>query len=228
MKVLTGLWMKHSVAALFSLAIVACGNFGMSEEQLLQRARLFMEKKEYMAAVIEAKNTLQKNPANAEARYILGVISLDYGEYLAAEREFQRADLTGWGDGLARIGRARALFELDLYEELASNIRLEAGYSDTVKAELLALRAAAEASMEEPDQALATLREAVELDPAAFQVFMTQIQLLLDEDELQSANGRIEVALKAFPGNLELLLLQARIVLAEGDVGGQEELSPNS
>jgi len=224
MKVLAGLWMKYSVAVLFSLAIVACGNFGMSEEQLLQRARLFMEKKEYKAAVIEAKNTLQKNPGNAEARYILGVISLDYGEYLAAEGEFRRADLTGWGDGLARIGRARALFELDLYEELANNVGLEAGYSDTVKAELLALRAAAEASMEEPDQARATLREAVELDPAAFQVFMTQIQLLLDEDELQSANGRIEVALKAFPGNLELLLLQARIVLAEGDVGTGKQL----
>ena len=143
MKVLTGLWMKLSVVVLFSLVIVACGNFGMSEEQLLQRAKQFMEKKQYIAAAIEARNTLQKNPDNAEARYLLGNITLDYGDYPAAEQEFRHADFAGWGDGLARIGRARALFELDLYQELANNVGLEAGYSDTVKAELLALRAAA-------------------------------------------------------------------------------------
>ena len=224
MKVLTGLWMKHAVAVLFSLAIVACGNFGMSEEQLLQRARLFLEEKQYIAAAIEARNTLQKNPDNAEARYLLGIITLDYGDYSAAEQEFRHADLSGWGDGRARIGRARALFELDLYEELANDARLESGYSDTVKAELLALRAAAEASLEETDKAQATLGEAVALDPTAFQVFMTQIQLLLDADKLQAANDVIDTALEKYPGNPELLLLRARIMLAVGDVGTGKQL----
>jgi len=224
MKVLSGLSMKHSVVVLFSLAIVACGNFGMSEEQLLQRARLFMEKQQYMAAAIEARNTLQKNPDNGEARYLLGVITLDYGDYSAAEQEFRHAVRTGWGDGLARIGRARALFELDLYEELADNVGMEAGYSDTVKAELLALRAAAEASLEETDKARVTLGEAVALDPTAFQVFMTQIQLLLDADDLQAANAEIDAALEKYEGNQELLLLKARIALFEGDIGVGKQL----
>ena len=210
MKVLSGLWMKHSVAVLFSLLIVACGNFGMSEEQLLQRAKQFMGEHQYMAAAIEARNTLQKNPDNAEARYLLGVIALDYGDYSGAEQEFRHADRAGWGDGLARIGHARALFEQALYQELTNNVELETGYSDTVKAELLALRAAAEASLEETDKARVTLGEAVALDPTAFQVFMTQIQLLLDTDELQVANGIIDTALKQYPGNPELLLLKAK------------------
>ena len=192
-----------SMFVLFSLVIAACGNFGMNEEQLLQRAKQFLQEREYMAAAIEVRNTLQKNPDNAEARYLLGVITLDYGDYASAEREFRHADLSGWGDGQARIGRARALFELGQYRELATDVEIEAGYSDTVKAELLALRAAAEASLEETDQARATLREAVALDSDVFQVLMTQIQLLLDEDDLQAAAGAIDVALKQYPGNPE-------------------------
>ena len=211
--------MKISAALLLSLLIAGCGNFGLNEEQLLQRARQFMEQREYIAAAIEARNTLQKNPDNPEARYLLGVITLDYGDYSAAEREFRYADLAGWGDGLARIGRARALFELDLFQDLANSVEPEAGYSDTVKADLLALRAAAEASLEETDKARATLREAVALDPTAFQVFMTQIQLLLDEDDLQVAAEKIDAALEKYPDNPELLLLQARIALVEDDTG---------
>ena len=66
-----------SMFVLFSLVITACGNFGLNEEQLLQRAKQFLQEKEYIAAAIEARNTLQKNPDNAEARYIMGVIMLD-------------------------------------------------------------------------------------------------------------------------------------------------------
>ncbi|RLA02048.1 MAG: PEP-CTERM system TPR-repeat protein PrsT [Gammaproteobacteria bacterium] len=107
---------------------------------------------------------------------------------------------------------------------LVNDFVLKAGYSDSIKAELLALRAAAEASLEDTGKAQATLREAVALDPTAFQVSMTQIQLLLDEDDRQAANGQIDAALKEYPGNPELLLLQGRIALAEGDIGVGKQL----
>ena len=223
-KVMVITWMNRSTTLLLSLLIVGCGNFGLGEEELLQRARQYMEQREYVAAAIEARNTLQKNPDNSEARYLLGVITLDYGDYSTAEREFRLADLAGWGNGLARIGRARALFQLELYPELANNVGLEAGYSDTVKADLLALRAAAEASLEETDKAVATLLEAVALDPTAFQVLMTQIQLRLDEDDLQAAAAEIDTALESYPGNPELLLLQAKIALVDGDIAAGKQL----
>ncbi|MGB5715689.1 MAG: XrtA/PEP-CTERM system TPR-repeat protein PrsT [Gammaproteobacteria bacterium] len=210
--------MKHSVPLLFSLLLAGCGNFGLDEEQLLQRAKQFLSEREYIAAAIEARNTLQKNPDNPEARYLLGVITLDYGDYSTAAREFRLADLAGWGDGLARIGRARAMLELGLFQELIAEVELETDYSVAVKADLLALRAAAEASLEETDKARATLREAVALDPSAFQVLMTRIQLLLDEDDLQEATDEIETALESYPGNPELLFLQAKIALVDGDV----------
>ena len=46
-KVVTG-----SMFVLFSLVIAACGNFGLNEEQLLQRAKQFLNEREYIAAAI--------------------------------------------------------------------------------------------------------------------------------------------------------------------------------
>jgi len=224
MKVTTKARMKISVSLLLALLVTACGYFGLDEDQLLQRARQYMQEREYKAAAIEVRNTLQKNPDNAEARYLLGEITLDYGDYTTAEREFRLADLAGWGDGLARIGRARALLELNLFQDLVHGVELENGYSDTVKADLLALRAAAEAGMEETDRARTTLSEAVALDPEAFQVFMTQVQLLLDEDDLQAAADAIDSALEKYPGNPELLLLQAQIELVDGDISTGKQI----
>jgi putative PEP-CTERM system TPR-repeat lipoprotein len=217
-------WMMITVYLLLALLVAACGNLGLDEEQLLQRARQYMQAGEYRAAAIEVRNTLQKNPLNGEARYLLGEITLDYGDYPTAEREFRHADLAGWGDGLARIGRARALLELNRFQELVNGIEVEDGYSDTVQADLLALQAAAEAGMEETDRARTTLGEAVALDPDAFQVLMTQVQLLLDEDDLQAAAGAIDSALEKYPGNPELLLLRARIELADGDASAGKRI----
>jgi putative PEP-CTERM system TPR-repeat lipoprotein len=209
---------KWLTAVSFTLLLVACGSFGLDEEQLLQRARAYLEDEQYQAAAIEARNTLQKNPQNAEARYLLGVITLEYGDYITAEREFRHADLLGWGDGTARVGRARAMLELGEYESLVEHIDTDEAFSATVNADLLALRAAASAALEDYNGALEILAEATALDPSAFQVYMTRVQLRLDDNDLGAATAIIWDALERYPENPELLLLQAKIDLVEGNI----------
>ena len=46
--------MKWLAAISFTLLLVACGNFGLNEEQLLQRAKAYLEDEQYQAAAIEA------------------------------------------------------------------------------------------------------------------------------------------------------------------------------
>jgi putative PEP-CTERM system TPR-repeat lipoprotein len=210
--------MKWLTAISLALLLVACGSFGLDEEQLLQRAKSYLEDEQYQAAAIEARNTLQKNPQNAEARYLLGVITLEYGDYITAEREFRRADLAGWGEGAARVGRARAMLELGEYQLLVEQITTDEAFAGTVNADLLALRAAASAGLEDYDRSTAILAEATALDPSAFQVYMTRVQLQLDDDDLAAATAIIRDALERYPKNPELLLLQAKIDLAEGNV----------
>jgi len=209
--------MRQSALVLAVVLLSSCGNFGLNEEQLMQRAWQYMQQGEYRAAAIEARNTLQKNPQNADARYLLAVISLQYGDYRTAEREYRLVDNAGWGDGLARIGRARALLELGELAQVVDATKLLPDYSDTVKADLLALQAAAQSAMGQPERARASLQQATALDPSAWQVVLTQIRLLLAEDEIQQAASAAEAALGSYPDNAGLLLEAAEIALLQND-----------
>ena len=82
---------RHSAGALLVLAAVAligCGP-GASDKELIDNAKRYMAEKKVNEATIEIKNALQTNPENAEARYLLGEISMQIGNLASAEKEFQ-------------------------------------------------------------------------------------------------------------------------------------------
>ena len=60
-------------------------------EGMLASAKEYLAKGDQTAAVIQLKNALQKNPALAEARFLLGTALLDTDEFPAAEKELRKA-----------------------------------------------------------------------------------------------------------------------------------------
>lgn len=82
-----------------------------SEQELVQRAKDFQGKGDLKASVIELKNALQKNPNNAEARWLLGEIYLQAGQGNEAEKEFLKARQLGVDAEslVVPIGQARIL-----------------------------------------------------------------------------------------------------------------------
>ncbi len=60
-------------------------------DDYVREAEAYLEKGEAKAAVIQLKNALQENPANIEARLMLGRIYLQAGDGASAEKEFERA-----------------------------------------------------------------------------------------------------------------------------------------
>src|SRR5471030_2345690 len=92
---------------LLLLSISACQRW-QSNEQLLAQARQYRQLGQDRAAVIELKNVLQKDPAHAMARSLLGQIYLDQGDALSAEKELRRARSLGMGKEqiLPALGRA--------------------------------------------------------------------------------------------------------------------------
>ncbi len=59
--------------------------------EMLQSAQEYYAKHDYNAAAIQLKNVLQKQPDNAEARFLLGAVSLDQGDVAGAVRDLTRA-----------------------------------------------------------------------------------------------------------------------------------------
>jgi putative PEP-CTERM system TPR-repeat lipoprotein len=208
---------KPIILVMLILPIVACGFLGMDDAELVKSAKQYLDKDDLGAAAIELRNALQKNSENAEARYLLGVIYLDVGDVSTAEKEFRRAAESGWNKEEATIGLARALLQQGNAQKILDEITIKDSYSTSARANLLALRAAAEAVTGSVALANVTIAEAEQLDANAFHVMKTRAQLQFINKETDNAKDTLANALNKYPDSAELLLMNARLAVQEND-----------
>jgi len=77
------------VAGLLALALAGCGK--ETPEALVASAKSLAAKGDSKGAVIQLRNVLQKQPQNAEARYLLGQALNEQMDYVSAEKELLKA-----------------------------------------------------------------------------------------------------------------------------------------
>lgn len=210
-------WWRLLVLVLGVQLLTACDSMGVDDQQLVTRAREYLADNNIGAAAIELRNALQENPDNAEARYLLGSISLDVGDYPAAEKEFRRAGKAGWAEPDVMLGLARAYMGLQDYRKLLEDTGLQDAWPATVRANLLGLRAVAEAGLGDMDKARLVAAQGASLDAGALQVVKASIQLQLIAGDLPAAKELLEAALERYSNDPELLLLSANLHLQGGD-----------
>ncbi|HEX2829520.1 MAG TPA: XrtA/PEP-CTERM system TPR-repeat protein PrsT [Burkholderiales bacterium] len=80
---------RTTLLVLAALTAAACSR--ETPESLVESARAYIAKQDHNAAAIQLRNALQKQPGNAEARYLLGRELLATGDYVSAEKELRRA-----------------------------------------------------------------------------------------------------------------------------------------
>lgn len=76
------------IASVLSL-IVACGDGEDRQQKYLERAQQFLADENFDKARIDARNVLQINPKNSEARIILGEIGFQEGDIRKAYSMYQ-------------------------------------------------------------------------------------------------------------------------------------------
>ena len=82
---------KRVGLALAMVVSALAGCSSDSPESLVAAAKAHLEKREFKAAVIQAKNALAKKPDSGEIRFLLGMALLEAGEPANAEVELRRA-----------------------------------------------------------------------------------------------------------------------------------------
>lgn len=199
---------RYCLLALPLLLITSCGQ-GLSEQQMLDKAKTHLHDGDLKSGAIELRNTLQKNSENAQARYLLGSISYRFGDMDAAEKEFRRAALAGWDQQQTQLALARTFIAKNELQKLLDEIIVQETWSANNRANISALRALAEASLNQTELAKTTLEKARNYQENALQVLKTtaifQLADLLDGDATQT----LKLALSQHTDNTELLLLLA-------------------
>jgi len=82
---------KLTLALCVSLALSACSPNKTTEEYITS-ANMLLNSKNTNAAIIELKNAIKADPNSALARYTLGQIYLDQGDFLSAIKELKKAN----------------------------------------------------------------------------------------------------------------------------------------
>lgn len=214
-------WISHirqAVMCFLLLMLTACGGFGMDDQQLLGRAAEHAQKGEIQAAVIELKNILQRSPDNAEARYRLASIYLEYEDFPAAEKQFRRAGEAGWNPAESRIGLVKSMLEQGEYSAALKECVVEDAFPANAQADITALRAVALTGLEQRENALAALNAGEQLQPDAALVLQTRIDFLMAAGNTAEAAQVITRALKRYPDNAGFKLREAALLASEQDL----------
>lgn len=201
------------VIAASALLLTAC--FGNSAEQYLAAAKTEIDKKDRSAAVIQLKNALQKNPALAEARFLLGQMLLEGGDVRGAVIELEKARELGFSADRLATPLAMAMLAQGQFEKLVSQFAEAKLPVATELADLKASVASAYIALGKPAQARASIDAALAADANNVRAQLIHVRLLASSAEgLPGALKAIDEVLAKLPRNADAWLLKGQLLNA--------------
>ncbi len=156
--------------------------------------RLFA-KKDYRAAIIQLKNSLQQDSRNLAARVLLGTTHLRLGDGPSAEKQLTLARTTGADDNLTLVPYGRSLLVQGKTKRLLKEI-LPANRLPEIEAEIRFMRGQAELDQRQYERARSGFSDALELSPNHGEALLGMARLLLILGKPDEANKYAEKALK--------------------------------
>ncbi len=207
---------KTIILAVVLALTMSCAKQDMSDVAHLGKAREYLQQNKHRAAIIELKNALQKNPANKEARLLLGKEYLLQGNGASAEKELRRAGELGAGDQIKAL-LAQALLQQGKYQAVIDEFSSAAqAQGEPADAALLVVMGDAALKMGQAGQAASFYRRAEKLAPGTHGVLLAMARLMVHEGEHDKAASYLEQAMEAAPQSLDVWNLKGLMAFGEG------------
>ncbi|MCP5278681.1 MAG: PEP-CTERM system TPR-repeat protein PrsT [Thiobacillus sp.] len=201
------------LALLLAIFLAGCG--GKTPEEHFEQGKALLAKGDRQGAIVEFKNTLQAQPANAAARMLLGRIYLSSEAYADARKELEQAREKGAPDeevlpllaqALVRNGEPQAVVDLGNPSDK---------FGAPARAALYTWRAAALLGLEKEDQALEAITGAEAADGRLPDLLLLKAKVALSKQDKTRARQLLEAALAENAKFNEALYLKAALLQSE-------------
>ncbi|MBI4408302.1 MAG: tetratricopeptide repeat protein [Gemmatimonadetes bacterium] len=197
-------------------------------QQLIQRGKEAFARRDYVAALADFREILEKNPKFADIRHLMGLCLSFLGQPEAALEEFDRALELNEGYVEAHLNRAITLNELGRYDEAQESFERAGQHERTAgrfPAAISARLANAHASLGDlymeahaPADAAAQYRTALEMRPRFLDIRNKLGQALLQLGDLDGAEKELKGALEGNPRFLVARLNLGLVYYRKGDL----------
>jgi cellulose synthase operon protein C len=179
------------------------------------------ERNDLKGAIIQLKNALQIDRSRLPVHVLLGKALLANGEAGAAEVALNEALRLGVNRAEVIVPLAQAYVGQGKHKLLIEQRQFEpAGLPAATQAQLLLVRAAAQADLGDNRAALAQIEQARALDPKSADGWLAEVPVRVRAHQFREAADAVALALALSPNSVDGWYQRATIAHASGDLAG--------
>lgn len=178
-------------AAIVVLILGGCGQPDLSAEEYISRATNFEDQGKYAAATIELKNALRKDPQNAKARWMLGLLYVKSGDGASAEKELRRAQELGVQQESVALPMTKAILLQEDFARALGEARRFEPESDPKRARQQALIGEAYLGLDKLSEADKAFASALAADPRSLEAKIGVARLAARRNDRDGARKQL-------------------------------------
>jgi len=214
---------RLTVAAAVVVGLIsACGS--KTPDGMIASAKHFIEAHDNKSAIIELKSALQKKPASAEARFLLGNALLEAGDPISAEKELRQAKALNYPPERVVPRLARAMLDMGESKKLINEFATVRLGNARATADVEAVIGFAYLSLGEQEEARKSFTAALAAEPGHQQASLGEAMLKASEKDLVGARTLVDGVLSKSPTQIEALFFKAELLAADNDRDGARRL----
>ncbi|MES2537875.1 MAG: XrtA/PEP-CTERM system TPR-repeat protein PrsT [Pseudomonadota bacterium] len=202
-----------SEVILLSVVLAACSKTQTSEG-LISEAKAYQQKGDTKAAIIQLKNALQKNPDDAQARFLLGSIYAETGEVQSAEKELRKAMSLGISADLTKPLLAKVLVDMGQFQKILDEIKPMPG--SPLNAQIASARGNAYLALNQPQEAKAAFEEALKEKADYPDALIGLAKHAIATKDTAGAGRLAEQAVAKNPSHVDSWFFKGHLARAEG------------
>ncbi|WP_434341013.1 XrtA/PEP-CTERM system TPR-repeat protein PrsT [Motilimonas cestriensis] len=201
-----------SILYLSLTLLVGCGESSINEQEAYEKAIAFQQANEHSSAIIEFKNVIKVNPERNDAKRQLADSYIYIGMYPFAEKELTKA-LAQQDSPEVKLKLAKVLLMLNNESRLKKVLAEREDWPAELEVDALAVTAQADLLANRPELALATLKQAKDLDLVTAELLFASALQALSFDDQEEALANVNLALGKEPELVKAQILKGQLLM---------------